>query len=136
MPVHWSGIGRRYGRGPRAGGGLVRHRAVVVRRWYVVRFAGCRGPDDPREQLIRDPSGSVSQSWPDREQAHPAEQAQRVTPGPVVHGQARLGHGPGDIAGECRQRVIVRQAAPVDADQPGDRLREFRGLGCSGPRSG
>ena len=53
VPVHWSGIGRRSGRGPRAGPGLVRHRAVVVRRWYVVRSAGCCGPDDPREQLIR-----------------------------------------------------------------------------------
>ena len=72
----------------------------------------------------------------DREQAHSAEPVQRVMLGAVVHGQARLGHGAGDVAGERRQRVAVRQAAPVDADQPGYCLREFRGLGCCAQRAG
>jgi hypothetical protein len=56
-------------------------------------------------------------------------------PGIVVHGQARLGHRPGDAAGERRQRVSVRQAAPGDADQPGCCLRDFRGLGCGAQRA-
>ena len=56
--------------------------------------------------------------------------------GAVVYGQARLGHRSGDVAGERRQRVAVRQAAPVDADQPGDCLREFRSLGCCAQRAG
>jgi hypothetical protein len=53
----------------------------------------------------------------------------------VVHGQARLGHGAGEVAGERCQRVAVRQAATVDVDQPGCCLREFRGLGCCAQRA-
>jgi hypothetical protein len=71
----------------------------------------------------------------DREQAHAAELVQRVMLGAVVHGQARLGQGAGDVAGERRQRVAGRQAAPVDADQPGYCLREFCGLGCCAQRA-
>lgn len=66
----------------------------------------------------------------DREHAHAAEPVQRVMPGAVVHDQARPGHGAGDVAGQRRERVAVRQAAPVAADHPGRCLREFRGLGC------
>ena len=83
-----------------------------------------------------DPGAAVAGSRRDREQAHAAEPVQRVMLGAVVHGQARLGHRAGDIAGERRQRVAVRQAAPVDADQPGDCLREFCGLGCCAQRAG
>jgi hypothetical protein len=54
----------------------------------------------------------------------------------VVHGQGRLGHGAGDVAGERRQRVVIRQAVPVGADQPGYCLRELRGLGCCAQRTG
>ena len=72
----------------------------------------------------------------DREHAHAAEPVQRVMPGAVVHGQARLGHRAGDVAGQRRQRVAVRQAAPVDADQPRYCLREFRRLGCYAQRAG
>jgi hypothetical protein len=53
----------------------------------------------------------------------------------VVQGQARFGHRAGDVAGERRQRVAVRQAAPVNAEQPGYCLHEFRGLGCCGQRA-
>jgi hypothetical protein len=56
--------------------------------------------------------------------------------GAVVHGQARLGHGAGDVAGERRQRVAVRQAVPAGTGQPGYCLREFRGLGCCAQRTG
>ena len=53
----------------------------------------------------------------------------------VVHGQARLGHRAGDIAGERCERVAAREAVPVDADQPGYCLGEFRGLGGCAQRA-
>ncbi len=39
------------------------------------------------------------------------------------------------MAGERRQQVAVRQAAPVNADQPEDRPREFRSVGCCAQRA-
>jgi hypothetical protein len=72
----------------------------------------------------------------DLEQAHAAEPIRRLKLGAVVHGQARLGHGAGDVAGERRQRVAVRQAVTAGTGQPGYCLREFRGLGCCAQRTG
>ena len=64
-----------------------------------------------------------------RQQAHPAEPVQRLMACAMVHGQARLGERAGDVAGERRERVAVRQPAPVGAGQRGFRLGEFRALG-------
>jgi len=39
-------------------------------------------------------------------------------PRAAVHGPARLGHRAGDLAGERRERIAVRQAVPVALTSP------------------